>query len=131
MEFSLDNIKDAHATFTGVDFPKLIQVFKQMDMVTNTFNLQSGKVTYVHRAGEQIEVQARAVDEPINATSSSDEAKDILYRHQAGETDFPTFCREIAGAGVYKWVSNMDEMTCSYYDLNDNHVIVEAIPGVV
>jgi uncharacterized protein YbcV (DUF1398 family) len=130
LEFTLDNIKDAHAKFTGVHFPKLIQEFKKMEMVTNAFNLQSGKVTYAHRAGEQIEVQANAVDEPINATSSADEAKDVLRRHQAGETDFVTFCREIAGAGVYKWVSNMDEMTCSYYDLNDHVVIVEAIPGV-
>lgn len=131
MEFTLENIKAAHAKFTGVDFPKLIQEFKIMDMVTNAFHLQNGKVTYVHRTGEQIEVQANAVNQPINATSSSAGAKDVLNRHQAGETDFPTFCREIAGAGVYKWVSNMDEMTCSYYDLNENVVIVEAIPGVV
>lgn len=130
MEFSLDNIKEAHSKFTGVDFPKLIQEFKKMGMLTNTFQLETGKVTYAHRGGEQIVVQANAVDQPIQATSSADGAKDVLRRHQAGETDFVTFCREIAGAGVAKWVSNMDEMTCSYYDLNNQVVVVETIPGV-
>jgi uncharacterized protein YbcV (DUF1398 family) len=130
MQFSLENIFEAHAKFTGVDFPKLIQEFKKMGMLTNAFNLQSGQVTYVHKLGEQIEVQRNAVDADINSTSSSEAAKDVLRRHQAGETDFVTFCREIAGAGVYKWVSNMDEMTCSYYDLNEQVVVVETIPGV-
>lgn len=130
MEFSLENIKEAHGKFTGVDFPKLIQEFKKMGMLTNAFNLQSGQVTYAHKLGEQIEVQRIAVDADINRTSSAEGAKDVLRRHQAGETDFATFCREIAGAGVCKWVSNMDEMTCSYYDLHDNVVVVEAIPGV-
>lgn len=130
MNFSLEKIQEAHGKFTGVDFPKLIQAFKNMGMLTNTYNLQSGQVTYTHTKGEKIHVQANAVDLAINPTSSTEGAKDVLKRHQAGETDFVTFCREIAGAGVYKWVSNMDEMTCSYYDLNENIVIDEAIPGV-
>ncbi|MDF2988530.1 MAG: hypothetical protein K0R50_4040 [Eubacterium sp.] len=33
-------------------------------------------------------------------------------------------------AGVYKWISVMDKMTCSYYDMEENVVIMEAIPNV-
>jgi uncharacterized protein YbcV (DUF1398 family) len=129
MKFSLEAIKEAHSKFTGVDFPKLVQEFKHMGMLTNTYNIQSGLVTYEHKNGELIEVQTTAVDVLINTTSSTAISQDVLKRHQAGETDFITFCREIAGAGVYKWVSDMEYMTCSYYDLNDNVVIVEEIPG--
>lgn len=130
MHFSLENINVAHKKFTGVDFPKLIQEFKKMGILTNSVNLQSGQVTYAHNNGELIQVESNPVDQVINATSSREIAKDVLKRHQAGETDFVTFCREIAGAGVCMWISNMDEMTCSYYDLNDNVVVFEAIPGV-
>lgn len=130
MNFSLEGIKEAHSKFTGVDFPKLIKEFKLMGMQKNTYDLQTGLVTYEHDNGEQIKVQSNAVDVPINIMSSSAVAQDVLKRHQIGETDFLTFCREIAGAGVYKWVSDMDKMICSYYDIKENVVIVEEIPNV-
>lgn len=130
MEFSLEKINEAHSKFTGVDFPKLIKEFKRMGMLTNSYDIQSGLVTYEHKDGEQIKVQSNKVDVPINTMSSNPAAQDVLKRHQTGETDFLTFCREIAGAGVYKWVSDMGKMTCSYYDLNDYVVIAEAIPNV-
>ncbi len=130
MAFTLEAIQEAHKKYTGVDFPKLIRKFKLMGMATNTFNLKSGLVVYAGKSGEQIEVQGKAVDVGIGVISSREAAQDVLKRHQAGETDFTTFCREIARAGVYKWISDMDKMTCSYYDLQENVVIVEAIPEV-
>ncbi|WP_205245285.1 DUF1398 family protein [Clostridium fungisolvens] len=33
-------------------------------------------------------------------------------------------------AGIYKWVSDLDQMTCSYYDLEEQILIVEKIPTV-
>ncbi len=130
MAFTLQAIAEAHAKYTGVDFPKLIREFKLMGMAANTFNLKTGVVTYTSNDGERIEVQGKAVDVPINHTSSGEAANSVLKRHQAGETDFDTFCIEIAGAGVYKWVSNINTMTCSYYDLRESVVVSEAIPAV-
>ncbi len=128
MEFTQEAIQEAHSKYTGLDFPKLIREFKLMEMLTNTFDIQTGLVTYEHKNGQQIKVQSNAVDVPINAEASNAAAKAVLKRHQAGETDFLTFCREIAGAGIYKWVSDMDKMTCSYYALDNTVVISEEIP---
>ena len=130
MNFSLETINEAQSKYTGVDFPKLIREFKHMGMLTNSYDIKTGIVTYKHQDGEQIKVESKAVDVPINIISSQDVAQGVLKRHQAGNTDFLTFCREIAGVGVYKWVSNMDEMTCSYYDVYDYVVVKEEIPIV-
>jgi uncharacterized protein YbcV (DUF1398 family) len=130
MAFTLEAIREAHSQFTGVDFPKLIEQFKLMGMETNTFNLQTGVVTYVHTNGEQLEAQGKAVEVPVRVTSSIEVGKDVLKRHQTGETDFPTFCVEMAEAGVCKWISDMRAMKCSYYDLAGNAIIVETIPSV-
>ena len=92
MNFSIEVIKEAHRKFTGVDFPKLIKEFKLMGMLINIYNIQTGLVTYEHKNGEQVKVQSNAVDVPINTMSSTDVAQDVLKRHQAGETDFLTFC---------------------------------------
>ncbi|MDF2513911.1 MAG: hypothetical protein K0S04_3777 [Herbinix sp.] len=58
------------------------------------------------------------------------EFKAALKRNQTGVTDFPTFCSEMVQAGVYKWVSDLEEMTCSYYDLQEKAIIVEEIPSI-
>lgn len=130
MAFTLEAIQEAHKKYTGTGFPKLIREFKLMGMATNTFNLKTGLVSYESKSGELIAVQGNAVDEEISVISSREAVIDVLKRHQAGETDFTVFCREIAHAGVYKWISYMDKMTCSYYDLEENVVVSEAIPVV-
>lgn len=130
MAFTLEAIREAHSKFTGVDFPKLIAQFKLMGMRTNQFELQTGLVTYTHANGDQLQAQSKAVEVPVGATGSVEVGKDVLKRHQAGETDFSTFCTEMAEAGVCKWISDMDAMTCSYYDLAGNAIIVEMIPSV-
>ncbi|WP_438477736.1 hypothetical protein [Streptococcus pluranimalium] len=45
------DIQKPHETFTGSDFPKLIQVYKEMGMVLNTVSLEKGLVTYTDFAG--------------------------------------------------------------------------------
>ncbi len=53
--------------------------------------------------------------------------KDIKA-HQAGKTDYPTFCFDCAKSGIEKWIVRIDKMTCTYYDKSGNEILVEAIP---
>lgn len=59
-----------------------------------------------------------------------DEAIFALRRNQRGESDFYAFCNEVAKAGVYKWVSDLNEMTCTYFDKTEQVIILESIPSV-
>jgi len=130
MEFTLGAIQEAQMKYTGPDFPKLIREFKLMGMIINIYNLNTGQIVYLNKDGERIEVQGEAVNIEISDPSCHETALTALKRNQVGESDFPTFCIEIARAGVYKWVSDLEQMTCSYYDLKENVVIVENIPTV-
>ncbi|WP_438838500.1 hypothetical protein [Streptococcus pluranimalium] len=49
------DIQKAHETFTGSDFPKLIQVYKEMGMVLNTVSLEKGLVTYTDLLGDSVQ----------------------------------------------------------------------------
>jgi uncharacterized protein YbcV (DUF1398 family) len=130
MEFSIASIQEAHKLYTGPDFPKLIKEFKAMGMVTNIFNLETGIVTYINRSGETLENTGIKVDFDICEAGKFDEAIFALQRNQKGESDFYTFCNEVAKAGVYKWVSDLDEMTCTYFDKTEQVIILESIPSV-
>ena len=130
MEFSLASIIEAHKQYTGPDFPKLIKAFKAMGMITNVFNLETGIVTYMNRSGEILESTGIKVEFDICGTGNYEEAVFALQRNQRGDSDFYTFCYEVAKASIYKWVSDLEAMTCSYYDKMGKAIIVENIPSV-
>lgn len=130
MVFSMRSIQEAHALYTGPDFPKLIKAFKAMEMTTNVFNLETGVVTYMSRSGETLESKGIKVTFDIGEVGNYNEALHALQRNQSGESDFDTFCTEIAMAGIYKWVSDLEAMTCAYYDKTEAIIIIEAIPSV-
>lgn len=50
--FTLETIQKDHAQFTGPDFPKLIAYFKDLGMVENTVNIQTGQVSYILTDGQ-------------------------------------------------------------------------------
>ncbi len=128
MEFTLASIHEAHKLYTGPEFPKLIREFKAMGMVINIYDLESGVVYYQNMTGERLE--EKGIDAlKVSIKSDYSAAFTALKRNQTGESDFPTFCKEIAAAGICKWVSDLEKMTCTYYDKQENAVIEESIPS--
>ncbi|HEM2768540.1 TPA: DUF1398 family protein [Streptococcus suis] len=128
--FTLENINHGHEQFTGPDFPKLIAYFKDLGMVENTVDVQSGQVVYRSKSGQVLEKAGYQVSVPVAEQFDKEQFVTILRNHQAGQTDFPTFCQETAEAGIYKWVIDLEAMTCSYVDQAEQAVFVETISSV-
>ncbi|MBO3065231.1 MULTISPECIES: DUF1398 domain-containing protein [Staphylococcus] len=128
MTFSLSAIHQAHQQYTGVDFPKLFKAFKVMGITINTVDIQIGTTVYTHQNGEQIIDTGVKSTVPIAKHTDKEQVKEALVQHQAGETDFPTFCDAMAQSGVYKWHISIDAGTCAYINLNNEIVIIEQIP---
>lgn len=126
---TLETIEKGHAQFTGPDFPKLIAYFKELGMMENVVNIQSGQVTYRSTDGQVLETTGYRVETPIAAVVDKISFIADLQGHQAGLSDFPAFCEDTARAGIYKWVTDLETMTCSYVDLQDQVVLVEQIPS--
>ncbi|HEM4817789.1 TPA: DUF1398 domain-containing protein [Streptococcus suis] len=128
--FTLEAINQGHEQFTGPDFPKLIAYFKDLGMVENTVDIQSGQVVYCSKSGQVLEKAGYQVSVPVAEQFNKEQFVTILRNHQSGQTDFPTFCQETAEAGIYKWVTDLEAMTCSYVDKVEQPVFVETIPSV-
>lgn len=128
--FTLENINRGHEQFTGPDFPKLVAYFKDLGMVENTVDIQSGQVVYCSKSGQVLEKAGYQVSVPVAEQFNKEQFVTILRNHQSGQIDFPTFCQETAEAGIYKWVIDLEAMTCSYLDQAEQAVFVEAVPSV-
>ncbi|HCW7755248.1 TPA: DUF1398 family protein [Staphylococcus aureus] len=128
MTFKLSAIQQAHQQFTGVDFPKLFKAFKDMGMTYNIVNIQDGTATYVHQSEDDIVTSSVKSNHPVAPSSNQSIVQDVLTRHQQGQTDFETFCDEMAQAGIYKWHIDIQAGTCTYIDLQEQAIISELIP---
>ncbi|HCY6356353.1 TPA: DUF1398 family protein [Staphylococcus aureus] len=128
MAFKLSAIQQAHQQFTGVDFPKLFKAFKDMGMTYNIVNIQDGTATYVHQSEDDIVTSSVKSNHPVAPSSNQSIVQDVLTRHQQGQTDFETFCDEMAQAGIYKWHIHIQAGTCTYIDLQEQAIISELIP---
>lgn len=118
---------------SGTDFPREIQEFKDIGILRYEFLLESGICVYIGKNNFLLNAPTAYstfdfLNLKISVNSSVDKLKHVLIIHQNGETNFQTFCVQAAQRGVNKWVSDLEKMTCTYYDLTGTIMLVEKIP---
>ena len=127
--FTIEQVKAAHAQVkSGADFPRYVQDMKALGVTSYEHLVHDGHINYKGDAGYQISGDAKYPAISIAAEPSTQELKDALSVHQQGQTDYFTFCRQAAAAGVEKWIVDMEQMTCVYYDAMGGSMLSEVIP---
>ena len=127
--FTINQIKEAHAKVkSGADFPAYIQDMKSLGVLSYAHFVSDGSIHYQGSDQFRISGHVKWLPMKVMENGSTDKLKHALIIHQRGETDYPTFCKQAAAAGVEKWIVDMDKMVCRYYDKSSNELLVEAIP---
>lgn len=129
--FSIEQIAAAHATVkSGADFPRYIRDIRRLGVIKfETWVIDSHTAYF----GEKdFTVQSEAMYSPlfIADTAQKGPFEQYLKLHQQGATDYLTFCKHCAETGVKKWIVDLDKLTCTYFDKEDNEVLMEHIPQV-
>ena len=129
--FTVQQIKEAHSKVkSGADFPKYIQDIIALGVTSfETFVLDNHTNYY---GKDNFQTSSIGFSETLTIADESNigQFKSDLKAHQQGKTDYMTFLNDCAKSGVEKWIVAMDKMTCSYYDLEGNVMVVEVIPSV-
>ncbi|MFN8256788.1 MAG: DUF1398 family protein [Bacteroidales bacterium] len=127
--FTVEQIENAHLKVkSGADFPKYIREIKKLGV--------KGFETWVFDSHTEYigEKDFRAKSKPkYDALTISNQIDKLTFltqlkKHQQGKTDYFRFCKDCADTGIEKWIVNLDEMTCVYYDKNGNEILTEQIP---
>jgi len=127
--FTLDQIKAAHAKVkSGADFPAYIQELKALGLVRYVHHVADGRMEYEGLEAFALSAPAKWEEVLITANGSEAALTAALSAHQQGQTDYPTFCRDAAAAGVKNWVVDMLAMTCTYHDAEGGLMLCENIP---
>lgn len=128
--FTAEQIQAAHRKVkSGADFPAYVQEIKGLGVTHYEAYVSDGHIDYHGDNQHTATVPAKYAPLTIAASPNYPLFKAELVAHQQGKTDFMTFITMCAGTGIEKWAICMDKMTCTYYDLAGNEVLVEVIPS--
>ena len=129
--FTLSQIKETHAKVkSGADFPKYIQELSTLGILAYTSYVSDGHAEYTGTDSHTLISDAKYAALAIASESNAEAFKNHLKSHQQGQTDYFTFCKQAAETGIEKWVVDAVNMTCTYYDMQANVILVEEIPNV-
>ncbi len=129
--FTLEQIQAAHSKVkSGADFPAYIKEIKQLGVTYYETFVSDGHTVYFGLNDFETAASPKYDALHIADTAQPEKFKSDLIAHQQGHTDYMTFCRDCAKSGIEKWAVSMDTMTCSYYDIAGNEILVETVPSL-
>jgi uncharacterized protein YbcV (DUF1398 family) len=129
--FTIAQIEEAHNRVkSGKDFPKYIQDIKDIGVIAFETWVIDSHTNYFGK--DNFSTKSHPKYEPMAIANSSNKVKfeEYLKSHQKGETDYFTFCSHCAETGIEKWIVNLEDMTCTYFDKSANEILVEKIPTI-
>jgi uncharacterized protein YbcV (DUF1398 family) len=127
--FTIEQINAAHAKVqSGADFPQYFRDLVALGVSGYETYVTNGNTIYF--GNDQYSVLSGAKYDSLNVANTNNKAQfqSDLRAHQQGKTDYPAFCKDCARSGVEKWVIDMAEMTCRYFDKAGNEILAETIP---
>ncbi|WP_373496424.1 DUF1398 domain-containing protein [Aquiflexum sp.] len=129
--FTIEQTKAAHSKVkSGADFPGYIKELKTLGVISYEHFVADGQIQYHGEENFQISATPKWPEMEIAETGSIEKLKQALGIHQQGRTDYLTFCKQSAEAGVKKWIVDFKQMTCTYYDRSGDDMVVESVPEV-
>lgn len=129
--FTVEQIENAHKKVkSGADFPKYIQEIKQIGVVSFETWVIDSHTEYFGKDDYNTSSKPQYAELSIADKVDKDRFIACLKIHQQCETDYYTFCTHCAETGIEKWVVNLENMTCIYYDKAGTEILTEKIPGL-
>ena len=127
--FTIEQIHEAFRKVkSGADFPQFVQDLKNIGVTHYDNYVSDGRTKYYGKDDFTLDGESKYPEMKVNDISSSDNLKHAISIHQQGQTDYPSFCKQAADAGVEKWTTHMIEMTVTYLDKKGEKLTIEAIP---
>jgi uncharacterized protein YbcV (DUF1398 family) len=127
--FTVEQIEQSHEKVkSGADFPKYIQEIKGFGVKKFETWVKDSHTEYFGENDFRVKSKSKYDELVVSDSSNKENFIGQLKSHQHGKTDYFTFCKDCAENGIEKWVVNLDEMTCIYYDKKSNEILVEEIP---
>jgi len=127
--FTVEQIEKADSKIkSGAEFPKYIREIKEIGVTAFETWVADSHTEYFGKENFRTKSKPKYAEITIADSSDKNKFQEYLKIHQKGETDYFTFCKHCAETGIEKWIVNLDEMTCTYYDKAQTQILIEMVP---
>jgi len=128
--FTIEQIRNAHDQVkSGTDFPEYIQKIKKIGVISFVTWVKDSHTEYFGENDFTIQSSGMYDEKLISEVSNKLKFSEFLKEHQLGNTDYFQFCNDCAETGIEKWIVDLQEFTCKYYDRQGNEILKEVIPN--
>ncbi|MFY0481065.1 DUF1398 domain-containing protein [Flavobacterium sp. PLA-1-15] len=127
--FTVEQIQQAHSKVkSGADFPNYIQDLIQLGVLRFETFVSDSHSDYYGANGYRTSSEGKYAPIAITDKLDIETFKKELKEHQQGKTDYMGFIESCAKNGIVKWIMDLKEFTCIYYDPKGNAVLTEIVP---
>ncbi len=112
-------------------YPKTFAKLKSLGVIRYEVSWNDGYKAFYFLEQENFQELTKdslSIQTPVSNTYQESQAKQALYEHQQGKTDFFTLLIQLAEFGISHNIVNMDENTVTYCSINNKHSFVENVP---
>ncbi len=128
--FTQEQISSAHAKIkSGADFPEYIRDIRELGVIRFRTHVRDCHSTYYGSDDFLIESAPQYETLDIADELNIEKFKKWLKDNQEWKNTFYEFCHICAESGIAYWIMNLIDITCTYYDLEDNSVLMEVVPS--
>ena len=107
---------------TDADFISFTEVLLENNVSYYIYFVATGNVNFVMSSDTFVYLKSNRKLLRVNSQSCRALTRDAARRHFSGITTFDNYCAELANAGVFKWVVDLNEKTRHYWS-KDNTLL--------
>jgi uncharacterized protein YbcV (DUF1398 family) len=112
--FTLEDIELAHREVTSATVRQYLTMLYELGVVSYTTYVSDGHSDYFDDNGDKLCSAAVHERYDVSDRADCDAARRAIEAHQSQGTDYFTFSRQLAAAGVASWVMDPIRMTCTF-----------------
>ena len=125
--FSLEDIDRAHQGVTSKTVGTYLRALHELGIVTYTTHLSDGHSDYFDDDGDCLSSAPVHEQYAIADRADPEAARRAIGAHARRETDYFTFSRQLASAGVGSWIMDPVAMTCTFCSKIGEPLLVDAV----
>jgi uncharacterized protein YbcV (DUF1398 family) len=128
IELTEELIEAVESKSKGQPYPYLVKNLKQVGIVNYIVKVANRKRTFTNLNGTTLIIPGDSQAIEPAETFELEAVKTAVKRTQEGLTDYATFLKEIAAAGIHTYVADLDGMKVIYQGPNSEYEYEESIP---
>jgi uncharacterized protein YbcV (DUF1398 family) len=114
----------------ALSYPEYVQKLKEFGVAFYEVRINERCRKFTSKSGQELLLTA-GLPNVICAEEFNPEAvKSALDRTQKGLTDYPSFLKEIAAAGVHSYIADLEAMKIAYRGIKPSDLYTEVIPNI-